>query len=67
MVSAGIGLAAVPASFSNISIPGVRYRQMNLKQEARIALSYRRDERAPAVKRFIASAKAIVAKMGQFS
>ncbi len=67
MVSAGIGLAAVPASFSNISIPGVRYRQVNLKQEARIALSYRRDERAPAVKRFIASAKAIVAKMGRLS
>jgi DNA-binding transcriptional LysR family regulator len=64
MVSAGIGLAAVPASFSRIQMPGVRYRDINLQREARIALSYRRDERAPAVKNFIASIKSLASKAG---
>lgn len=63
LVSAGFGLAAVPASFTRVQIPGVCYRDVNLRTEARIALSFRRDERAPAVKSFIASVRAAVAKM----
>jgi DNA-binding transcriptional LysR family regulator len=67
MVSAGIGLAAVPSSFTRVQIPGVRYRDVNLHKEARIALSYRRDERSPAVKSFIACVKATVSKMDELS
>jgi DNA-binding transcriptional LysR family regulator len=54
LVSAGLGLAAVPASFSRVQIPGVRYCEVDLKKDARIALAFRRDERAPAVKSLIA-------------
>lgn len=62
MVSAGIGLAAVPASFARIQMPGVTYRAINLQKEARIALAYRRSERAPAVKNFVTSIKSLVSK-----
>lgn len=58
LVSAGIGLAAVPASFARVQIPGVRYCEIDLKTDARIALAFRRDERAPAVKSFIAGVRA---------
>lgn len=64
MVSAGIGLAAVPASFARVRIPGVCYREAGLRQEARIALSFRRDERAPAVRNFIAGVKAALQTSG---
>jgi DNA-binding transcriptional LysR family regulator len=62
LVAAGIGLAAVPASFSRVQLPGVRYRDINVEKEARIALSYRRDERSPVVKSFIASVKSTLQK-----
>jgi DNA-binding transcriptional LysR family regulator len=53
LVAAGFGVAAVPASFSRIQMPGVRYLAINLKRRARIAIGYRRQERAPAIKSFI--------------
>lgn len=59
LVSAGLGLAAVPASFARVQIPGVRYCEVDLKKEAHIALAFRRDERAPAVKSLIACVKGI--------
>jgi DNA-binding transcriptional LysR family regulator len=62
LVSAGVGLAAVPASFMRIQIPGVRYRDVNLQKEARIALSFRRDERSPAIKSFLNSVKGTLQK-----
>jgi DNA-binding transcriptional LysR family regulator len=57
LVSAGFGLAAVPASFARIHIPGVCYREMDLKSEARLILAFRRNERAPAIRSFIQSMK----------
>jgi DNA-binding transcriptional LysR family regulator len=60
LVSAGFGLAAVPASFSLIKVPGVTYREIDLRHEARVAIAHRRGDGAPAVKRFIQSVKAML-------
>jgi DNA-binding transcriptional LysR family regulator len=57
LVGAGVGLAAVPASFSRLQIPGVCYREVDLIYQARAVLAHRRGESAPAIKSFIQSIK----------
>jgi DNA-binding transcriptional LysR family regulator len=57
LVGAGVGLAAVPASFSRLQIPGVCYRESDLIYQARAVLAHRRGESAPAIKSFIQSIK----------
>lgn len=61
LVSAGIGIAAVPASFVNLRIPGVCYREVDVNHEARLALCYRKGDGAPAIKSFIQSVRKTMA------
>jgi DNA-binding transcriptional LysR family regulator len=67
LVSAGLGVAAVPASFSQIHLPGVCYRPTDLKSGAELVLGYRRSERGPAVRSFIQSLKSMAAGAGEES
>lgn len=60
LVSAGLGVAAIPSSFSRIQIPGVVYRKIDLKHEARISVAHRRGDAAPAVKLFLQSVKSMI-------
>jgi DNA-binding transcriptional LysR family regulator len=62
LVSAGLGLAAVPESFTRFQIPGVEYRAVDLEKEALISLAYRRDDRAPAILSFVTSVKQTLGK-----
>ena len=53
-VAAGIGIAVVPESCSCIQIPGVVYKPLSHQTKpVELAVAFRRDERAPAVKAFI--------------
>lgn len=55
LVAAGVGVAVVPQSCSCIQIPGVAYRPLSGRtRSAEMVAAFRRDERAPAVKAFIA-------------
>jgi DNA-binding transcriptional LysR family regulator len=54
LVAAGAGIAVVPESCSCIQIPGVVYKLLSPQTKpAELAVAFRRDERAPAVKAFI--------------
>ncbi len=54
LVAAGIGIAVVPQSCSCIQIPGVVYKPLSTQTKpVELAVAFRRDERAPAVKAFI--------------
>ncbi len=54
MVAAGFGIAVVPQCCTCIQIPGVVYRSLTPEtRPAELAVAFRRDERAPAVKAFI--------------
>jgi DNA-binding transcriptional LysR family regulator len=59
-VAAGFGIAAVPASFARLQVPGVVYREIDVAFEARAVLSHRRGDPAPAVKSFIQGVKRMV-------
>jgi DNA-binding transcriptional LysR family regulator len=61
LVSAGLGLAAVPESFSRIQLPGVCFRPTDLKSKAELVLAFRRSEQAPAIRSFVRSVKASIA------
>ena len=54
LVGAGLGVAILPGSFRHIQIPGVTYRSLSQGGHASIAVSFRKDEKSPAVKAFIA-------------
>ncbi|HEX7382183.1 MAG TPA: LysR family transcriptional regulator [Nevskiaceae bacterium] len=54
LVAAGIGVSILPASYAHVHIPGVRYLPLTDKGAvSRIDLAWRRDEREPAVARFV--------------
>ena len=53
-VMAGVGIAVVPESCSCIQIPGVVYKPLSRQTKpVELAVAFRRDEQAPAVKAFI--------------
>lgn len=59
LVAAGVGIAVVPDSCSCIQLPGVVYKPLSHEIEpVEIAVAFRRDERAPAVKTFIQQRRA---------
>jgi DNA-binding transcriptional LysR family regulator len=63
LVSAGLGIALVPASMRQLAAGGVVYRPLTgTQEEAAVMLAYRRDERAPAVLSLIRLASALVAE-----
>jgi DNA-binding transcriptional LysR family regulator len=54
LVAAGVGIAVVPESCSCIQIPGVVYKPLSRQTKpVELAVAFRRDEQAPAVKAFI--------------
>lgn len=54
LVAAGVGIAILPRSVSCIQIPGVVYKAISPPTKpTELAVAFRRDERAPAVKAFI--------------
>jgi DNA-binding transcriptional LysR family regulator len=66
LVAAGVGIAVVPQSCSCIRIPGVVYKTLTPQtKQVELAAAFRRDERAPAVKAFIAQLRAWSAKLGR--
>jgi DNA-binding transcriptional LysR family regulator len=66
LVAAGVGIAVVPQSCSCIRIPGVVYKTLTPQtKQVELAAAFRRDERAPAVKSFIAQLRAWSAKLGR--
>ena len=59
LVAAGLGVTLIPASMQRMGIDGVAYRPLarNAGLIAPLNLAYRRDESAPAVRRFIAAVR----------
>jgi len=59
LVAAGLGVTLIPASMQRMGIEGVAYRPLarNAGLIAPLNLAYRRDESAPAVRRFIAAVR----------
>lgn len=56
LVAAGFGVALVPASLQSVQIEGVVYRRLSdLVNTVDLAAAFRHDERAPAVRDFIAT------------
>jgi DNA-binding transcriptional LysR family regulator len=54
LVAAGFGIAVIPQSCACIQIPGVVYKSLSPQtKQAELAATYRRDEKAPAVKAFL--------------
>jgi DNA-binding transcriptional LysR family regulator len=53
LVGAGLGVAIVPDSFQAIRIPGVVYKPIVPREEAKLAAAFRNDERGPAIRAFI--------------
>lgn len=62
LVSAGLGIAVVPASVQTLQMDGVVYRPLSSTQRSSsdIALIWRRDERSPVVKSFCEVVRQIV-------
>ncbi|MCC2095551.1 MAG: LysR family transcriptional regulator, partial [Hyphomicrobiales bacterium] len=55
LVAAGAGIALVPESLARLKLPNVRYRPLQgVGQRSQLALVYRKNEAAPALKAFIA-------------
>jgi DNA-binding transcriptional LysR family regulator len=66
LVAAGVGIAAVPQSCSCLQIPGVVYKPLSRPTEpVELAVAFRRDERAPAVKAFIKQLRDRSLKLGR--
>jgi DNA-binding transcriptional LysR family regulator len=54
LVACGFGIAVVPQSCACIQIPGVIYKSLSPQtKQAELAATFRRDEKAPAVKAFL--------------
>lgn len=53
LVGAGLGVAIVPRSFQAIQIPGVVYKPLTPRNDAKLAAAFRKDEHGPAVRAFI--------------
>jgi DNA-binding transcriptional LysR family regulator len=57
--ASGFGLALVPSPFQNMAIPNIAYRPLaNFSGRAELVMVSRRNERSPAVRRFIEIARA---------
>jgi DNA-binding transcriptional LysR family regulator len=55
LVAAGSGVALVPESFHYMKLPSVVFRPLaDIELVSELAVAYRRDERSPAVRRFLA-------------
>jgi DNA-binding transcriptional LysR family regulator len=55
LVAAGSGLALVPESFHYMNVPSVVFRPLaDIELVSELAVAYRRDERSPAVRWFLA-------------
>ena len=60
LVSAGIGIALVPASASTIGLPGVLYRPLREATPlARLALAWPRDDASPVLAAFLDTARRV--------
>jgi DNA-binding transcriptional LysR family regulator len=58
LVGAGLGVAFVPASVRNLSLPNIVYRPLaDVKEMSTLALVFRKSEQAPAVVSFIEKVK----------
>ena len=58
LVGAGLGVAFVPASIKNLSLPNIVYRPLTgMKEMSTLALVFRKSEQAPAVVSFIDKVK----------
>src|ERR1700674_3656745 len=63
LVSAGLGVALIPASMRNLGRTGVVYRSLREKSpQTEILAAWRRGETAPALVRFLESLKAVVGR-----
>jgi DNA-binding transcriptional LysR family regulator len=56
LVAAGAGVALMPGSLQNLQLPNLRYRALEgVVQRSELAIVYRRNESAPAIRAFIAN------------
>lgn len=53
LVSAGLGVALVPASAARFGLPGVVYRDLNVRLAADLHIMYRRSDTAPALRELL--------------
>jgi DNA-binding transcriptional LysR family regulator len=66
LVAAGLGVSIVPRSMSRLSVEGISYLTIEGgAPRAAICLAYRRDDRSPAVKNFVAVARHAVQTSAQ--
>jgi DNA-binding transcriptional LysR family regulator len=55
LVAAGAGVALMPESLQSLQLPNLRYRALEgVVQRSELAIAYRRNESAPAIRAFIA-------------
>jgi DNA-binding transcriptional LysR family regulator len=60
LVGAGLGVALVPASIRNLSLPNITFRPLaGIKEMSKLALVFRKSEQAPAVVSFIERVKRV--------
>ena len=63
LVSAGLGVALIPASMRNLGRTGVVYRSLReISPQTEILAAWRRGETAPALARFLESVQEVVGR-----
>jgi DNA-binding transcriptional LysR family regulator len=68
LVSAGLGVALIPASMRNLGRAGVVYRLLREKSPlTELVVAWRQGETSPALVRFLESTRAVRAKLGKRS
>ena len=67
LVSAGLGIAMVPASIQNLRLPGVVYRPILGAPRAQTDLAWRQDSTSKTITSFVSIAMAIVARERTFT